>query len=1222
MNIAKLMMLWLLVSQLVQAEEYKEILFSVPDGTRRVKLEVREDASQPWKALRMIHMQGRSSEVRMKLPVEYLYNFQIRFSKKDSVNYQLLKEKNIHKNLSNSKVYGGVGTGVDVMATPTTSSFTVEADSSDRSSDSEANTTEVVESDIWKVEGEILYFFNQYRGLQIFNIQDPRNPVFLAFLRMPALGEQMYVLDEQNVLLLLRESRYPEGLAPGETEDGSRSEIVVVNWQQGEASVASKTVLPGQLLESRLVGRRLFTVSNVNYPYWWWSPGRFWWNDDVLIEESGLADDPDTFSPSYLTTLDLTFPNEPVVVEERGLDSRARVVSAGTTHLLVVRDAGDSWSKDVVDVFSINATGTPTSVGTVNCGGWINDKFKMRVQDNVLTVVSQAYQAPENLWWRRFTLIENFNLSNDASTSPKLMDSIHLADNETLHATRFDSDKLYVVTFRQIDPLFVVDLSDPDNLVVNGELEIPGWSTYLITRGDRLISVGREGRRVAVSLFDVSDPSAPEMLSRIYLGDEHDFTYSEANWDEKAVGYLPEQDLILIPYQTWGESVVQSVQINGDTLEKTGQVSHEVRARRATMVDGYLVSISGEKLIISELEGEEQDNAVITEFPLSWPVDKVHVVNDNYLLEEQNSYRYWGTSPRPAILRLVNQLKPDEELAVVQLPEGHLVDSRWIPESNQWFGLLEHYPSESSDEKGYYDYYAWYRFDSVSIVQVKVKPEGALEMIQSAVIKPEGDSHQFYDSGFFHASEAWLGLWVSDQSTNVEPNQGITENQLNLRFIAMSLSQGDEFEILSDISRQQSIVTNYHWYYPTSYPPVFAESRWLYSAQYSGEWTIMEVFDYLDPTTPALIADPDLPKGLYPVSAYNATEDGATLLLQGTYSHGGTYSLYYDSLTIADWYYPPNYHLAYFDGAGLFLLENTFSDFPSSRIKWTDDSFYIQEQNYYYYPFLYEDTIHPVRQEPKPIVRYRLGPDWELEEIGKWTFQGENAQDFRVQGNHLFLQNGNFLQWINIDEVGAEPDWSVLPGGVRYSMSLHNAAYDEGKGFWYPVGQFGVEFVPGPSHSGNNSKSVKSFSVAKASSSTWELISSEYIEILDKGLGGGPKIPEGEDYAFLESSVFLEVDQVGDTFWHQVGEIGYCYIEHYPWVYHQTLGWLYVYGDNASLDGFWFWRLHNGLGWLWTSALKYPWCYNALTESWWHFSPSADGQVFRYDAATQQWILD
>jgi uncharacterized secreted protein with C-terminal beta-propeller domain len=99
--------------------------------------------------------------------------------------------------------------------------------------------------------------------------------------------------------------------------------------------------------------------------------------------------------------------------------------------------------------------------------------------------------------------------------------------NEQLYAVRFMGDVGYVVTFRKIDPLFVIDLSDPRAPRVTGELEMPGYSAYLHPIGDgRLLGVGQrdtdvDGRAdgTQVSLFDVSDPAHPRRLASLDLGD-------------------------------------------------------------------------------------------------------------------------------------------------------------------------------------------------------------------------------------------------------------------------------------------------------------------------------------------------------------------------------------------------------------------------------------------------------------------------------------------------------------------------------------------------------------------------------------------------------------------------------------------------------------------------------------------------------------------------------
>ncbi len=116
-----------------------------------------------------------------------------------------------------------------------------------------------------------------------------------------------------------------------------------------------------------------------------------------------------------------------------------------------------------------------------------------------------------------------------------------LGPEESIRSVRFLGPVGYVVTFRQTDPLYVVDLSDPKAPRVAGELKIPGYSAYLHPVGPGLVlGVGRDGTRsgqilgLQMSLFDVSDPARPRRVSQVALpgswsdaeGDHHAFTYA------------------------------------------------------------------------------------------------------------------------------------------------------------------------------------------------------------------------------------------------------------------------------------------------------------------------------------------------------------------------------------------------------------------------------------------------------------------------------------------------------------------------------------------------------------------------------------------------------------------------------------------------------------------------------------------------------------------------
>ena len=129
-----------------------------------------------------------------------------------------------------------------------------------------------------------------------------------------------------------------------------------------------------------------------------------------------------------------------------------------------------------------------------------------------------------------------------------------LGKNEHVYAVRFIQDKGYVVTFRQIDPLYVVDLSDPRDPTVEGELKINGYSAYLHPIGeDLLLGVGQDateqGRVLGtqVSVFDVSDPADPRRMARMTFED----AWSDAEWDTHAFLWWPEDGIAVLPLQRW-----------------------------------------------------------------------------------------------------------------------------------------------------------------------------------------------------------------------------------------------------------------------------------------------------------------------------------------------------------------------------------------------------------------------------------------------------------------------------------------------------------------------------------------------------------------------------------------------------------------------------------------------------------------------------------------------
>src|SRR5262249_14134350 len=160
---------------------------------------------------------------------------------------------------------------------------------------------------------------------------------------------------------------------------------------------------------------------------------------------------------------------------------------------------------------------------------------------------------------------------------------------------RFDSNRVYVVTFFQIDPLWVVDFSDPKAPRIAGSVAVPGWSTYIEPLGNRLVTMGVESNQIAVSLFDVTDDSAPALLSRVKLGAT--YSWSEANYDEKAFTVLPDAGLVLVPFSSDSTSgytsALQLLDYATNTLTARGLVTSDsgLSYRRATVIDQRILSL-------------------------------------------------------------------------------------------------------------------------------------------------------------------------------------------------------------------------------------------------------------------------------------------------------------------------------------------------------------------------------------------------------------------------------------------------------------------------------------------------------------------------------------------------------------------------------------------------------------------------------------------------------
>lgn len=248
--------------------------------------------------------------------------------------------------------------------------------------------------------------------------------------------------------------------------------------------------------------------------------------------------------------------------------------------------------------------------------------------------------------WTRSGGSETYNNVYIMNKDLDIVGSIEdIAPGERIYSTRFIGDRLYMVTFKRVDPLFVIDLSDPENPEILGKLKIPGYSDYLHPYDENhIIGVGKETgtnqwggtsiRGVKLALFDVSDVENPEQIDKYEIGEAG--TDSEALRDHKAFLFDKEKNLLVIPIRevkgryydgergyyrnrVWQGAYVFEVTENG--FRKKGKISHGEEddqyywgspsaVRRSLYMDNVLYTISAKYVKMNDLSDLDEINEV------------------------------------------------------------------------------------------------------------------------------------------------------------------------------------------------------------------------------------------------------------------------------------------------------------------------------------------------------------------------------------------------------------------------------------------------------------------------------------------------------------------------------------------------------------------------------------------------------------------------------------
>lgn len=316
-------------------------------------------------------------------------------------------------------------------------------------------------------------------------------------------------------------------------------------------------------------------------------------------------------SSLYLATVpwDWFHPLEPIAVD-----------GGGDADAIVEPAVPDTPPPTLIHQFSLDADGGATYLASGEVEGQLLDQFSMSEYDGVLRVATTVDDWTGDRPSESFVRV----LRRDGARLVEIGAIGGLGLTEQIFAVRFLGARAAIVTFRQTDPLYLIDLADPTAPRLTGELKIPGYSAYLHPIGDdRLLGIGQAATEdglvlgTQLSLFDIADPAAPRQLSTLFIGG-----WSEAEWDHRAFLYWPADGTVVIPVAPWwsecppGEACLVSdpavlegtaggaavARVVGDTVQPVGLILHEQASscwnplQRAIVIGAELATVGPDRV--------------------------------------------------------------------------------------------------------------------------------------------------------------------------------------------------------------------------------------------------------------------------------------------------------------------------------------------------------------------------------------------------------------------------------------------------------------------------------------------------------------------------------------------------------------------------------------------------------------------------------------------------
>ena len=291
-----------------------------------------------------------------------------------------------------------------------------------------------------------------------------------------------------------------------------------------------------------------------------------------------------------------------------------------------------------VHVFDTQTAGKSHYIGSGRVLGQLSDQFAIDEQDGEIRLATTTNIFRQ--WW-------GWNGDDEDDAPPPMENHVFvlmpgaagytvtghvggIALGERITAARFVEDKAFIVTFRQVDPLFTIDLSNPYSPELVGELKIPGFSTYIHPiANNRLLTIGVGGTdagangRTTIATFDVANFAMPTLTQSLPIEGEQGWGWSEAQSEHKAFQYFAPKKLLAVPQSTYTYdgngyyrylSKLELVNVDAETgaLSRKGAIDHSsyyagnsywsyLQIRRSIFMGDYIYAISDKAITVHRL---------------------------------------------------------------------------------------------------------------------------------------------------------------------------------------------------------------------------------------------------------------------------------------------------------------------------------------------------------------------------------------------------------------------------------------------------------------------------------------------------------------------------------------------------------------------------------------------------------------------------------------------